>query len=235
MPPHIVPNNTKVFIPTLYRDGHSIKEICGILGIKKSLVYKTLDFYRRYGVVYNPHTYTHAIGRRRILSLADTAFIRAMVQHRTNIYLDELQHELWDKRQVYATIPTLSQALKRLCLTRKSISFSASERNEDVRARYMNRIGADAPNANMLLFVDEAAKDMRTSTRLHGWSPKGDRCNGKRRFIRGARYSILPCITLDGVISYDIIEGPVDSVRFLRFLTEHVVRIIHTVYGFVLM
>ena len=54
-------------------------------------------------------------------------------------------------------------------------------------------------------------------------------------YICGARYSILPCIMLDGVISYNIIEGPVDSVRFLRFLTEHVVRIIHTVYRFVLM
>ena len=101
----------------LYHDGHSIKEICGILGIKKSLVYKTLDFYRHYGVIYNPHTYIHAIGRHRILSLADTAFIHAMVQHQTNIYLNELQHELWDKWQVYATIPTLSWALKHLCLT----------------------------------------------------------------------------------------------------------------------
>ncbi|KIO03989.1 hypothetical protein M404DRAFT_144226 [Pisolithus tinctorius Marx 270] len=36
------------------------------------------------------------------------------------------------------------------------------------------------------------------------------------------RYSILPAITLDGIITYDIIEGTVDGEQFLRFLKEHV-------------
>jgi hypothetical protein len=30
---------------------------------------------------------------------------------------------------------------------------------------------------------------------------------------------------LDGIIAYDIIEGPVTSERFVRFLWEHVVRV----------
>ena len=34
----------------------------------------------------------------------------------------------------------------------------------------MNCIGAEAPDPNMLVFIDEAAKDKRTSTRHHGWS-----------------------------------------------------------------
>ncbi|KIK13611.1 hypothetical protein PISMIDRAFT_38251, partial [Pisolithus microcarpus 441] len=34
-------------------------------------------------------------------------------------------------------------------------------------------------------------------------------------------YSILPAITLDGFIAYDIIEGPVDSKCFVHFLKEH--------------
>ncbi|KIK13211.1 hypothetical protein PISMIDRAFT_119277, partial [Pisolithus microcarpus 441] len=33
---------------------------------------------------------------------------------------------------------------------------------------------------------------------------------------------ILPAIMLDGIIAYDIIEGPVDGERFLQFLKEHV-------------
>jgi len=40
--------------------------------------------------------------------------------------------------------------------------------------------------------------------------------------VRGARYSIVPAITLDGIIGYDIVEGPVDSQRFLKILKEHV-------------
>ncbi|KIK35733.1 hypothetical protein CY34DRAFT_53568, partial [Suillus luteus UH-Slu-Lm8-n1] len=35
-------------------------------------------------------------------------------------------------------------------------------------------------------------------------------------------YSILPILTLDGIITYDIIEGPVTSERFIQFFREHV-------------
>ncbi|KAJ8585557.1 hypothetical protein M405DRAFT_700469, partial [Rhizopogon salebrosus TDB-379] len=35
------------------------------------------------------------------------------------------------------------------------------------------------------------------------------------------RYSILPILMLDGIIAYDIIEGPVTSEQFVRFLWEH--------------
>ncbi|KAF9219458.1 hypothetical protein BS17DRAFT_646892, partial [Gyrodon lividus] len=35
------------------------------------------------------------------------------------------------------------------------------------------------------------------------------------------RFSVLPAITLDGIIAYDIIEGPVDSQHFVRFLKVH--------------
>ncbi|KAF9225099.1 hypothetical protein BS17DRAFT_701233 [Gyrodon lividus] len=36
--------------------------------------------------------------------------------------------------------------------------------------------------------------------------------------VRGTRFSILPAITLDAIITYNIIEGPVDSQHFMRFL-----------------
>ncbi|KIM64575.1 hypothetical protein SCLCIDRAFT_77355, partial [Scleroderma citrinum Foug A] len=35
-------------------------------------------------------------------------------------------------------------------------------------------------------------------------------------------YSIVPIITLDGIITYEIIEGPVNSEWFARFLREYV-------------
>ncbi|KIM62793.1 hypothetical protein SCLCIDRAFT_75144, partial [Scleroderma citrinum Foug A] len=35
-------------------------------------------------------------------------------------------------------------------------------------------------------------------------------------------YSIILVITLDGIIAYDIVEGPVDTEHFVRFLNEQV-------------
>ncbi|KZP06825.1 hypothetical protein FIBSPDRAFT_655224, partial [Athelia psychrophila] len=34
------------------------------------------------------------------------------------------------------------------------------------------------------------------------------------------RYSILPILTLDGIIAHDIFEGSVTSERFVKFLRE---------------
>ncbi|KAF8336083.1 hypothetical protein F5887DRAFT_858536, partial [Amanita rubescens] len=41
-----------------------------------------------------------------------------------------------------------------------------------------------------------------------------------RCFIRGQRYSILPVLTLDGIITYDVVPGSVNSARFVQFLRE---------------
>ena len=215
MPTHSVPNDTKYEILILYEQGCSVKDICATLGLKKTLAYSTLWLYKNFGTISSPYAYSCLIGHPRILGQGDIAFIRNMIQHHNTIYLDELQQELWEKCHVFATISTISRALQCLEITRKGMSFSAAERSDELRALYMNRIGAEARDAEMLLFVDEAAKDRRTSTRPCGWSTQGQRCYGSRYFIRGVRYSILPAITLDGIISYDIIEGPVDGPRFL--------------------
>jgi hypothetical protein len=103
----------------------------------------------------------------------------------------------------------------------------------------MNNIAEIAPDPEMLMFGDEAAKDERTLIRKFGHSKIGTRfasftdqyqswlihtrCIQRKCFVRGKRYSILPILTLDGIIAYDIIEGPVTSERFVQFLQEHVV------------
>ncbi|KIK14133.1 hypothetical protein PISMIDRAFT_117565 [Pisolithus microcarpus 441] len=107
MLPCTVLKDIKSCIPVLYHDGYSIEHIY-ILGIKKSLVYKTLSFYARFGVVFNPLTYSCPISHHHVLDLADVSFIRSVIQHCSSIYLDEMQHKLWLKCHKYATLPTLA-------------------------------------------------------------------------------------------------------------------------------
>ena len=42
-------------------------------------------------------------------------------------------------------------------------------------------------------------------------------------FVHGKRYSILPVLTLDGIVVYDIIEGSVTAEWFIEFVREMVV------------
>ncbi|KAF9225777.1 hypothetical protein BS17DRAFT_750166 [Gyrodon lividus] len=39
--------------------------------------------------------------------------------------------------------------------------------------------------------------------------------------MRGTCYSIVPILTLDGIITYDIVEGSVTSDRFIQFLHDY--------------
>ncbi|KAG1777620.1 hypothetical protein EV702DRAFT_1045036 [Suillus placidus] len=104
----------------------------------------------------------------------------------------------------------------------KSISAHTLKRDKERRAIFMNHIAEIAPDPEMLMFGDEAAKDERTLIHKFGHSKIRTRCIQRKCFVQGKWYSILPILTLNGIIAYDIIEGPMTSERFVQFLQEHV-------------
>lgn len=221
MPPRTVSHDLKAHIPVLrYELGYSAKEICSVLSIKKSLVYCTLQYHQMHGLVYNPDTQAGCRTRRRHLTTVDLSFIRALLTQRHTVYLDEIRDELCIHRGVTVSISTLAHALRRLHFTNKDVSGRALERNDLDRAIYMNKIADLVPDPEMLMFGDEASKDERTSIRRKGWSIRGCRCIQQKCFVRGRRFSILPILTLDGIIAHDIIEGSVTTERFVEFLRE---------------
>ncbi|KAF7345996.1 Tc1-mariner class transposase [Mycena venus] len=222
MPSRTISRDLKDRIPVLFFDKNfSMQKICDVLGIKKTLVYKTLDYHTVHGTSYNPAAYRS--GRPRILDATDIKFILALIEQCHTIYIDEIQEKLLTQRNVSVSVTTLLRTMRRLELTRKCVSIHALERNDLQRSAYMNRMADLVPDANMLMFIDEAAKDDRTLGRSKGWSLRGQRCIQRRAFIRGKRYSILPVITLDGTVAHDIVEGAINSTRFIQFLEEHVI------------
>ena len=57
----------------------------------------------------------------------------------------------------------------------------------------------------------------------NGYSQVGTRCVQWHCFVQGHCYPIFLVLTLDGLITWDIIEGSVTADRFVQFLREHVV------------
>lgn len=217
-----VSSDLKAQILVLFHQrGFNVKDICGRLRLKKSLVYYTLQYARTYGVPYNPRA--HKSGRKRKLTQGDVKFITALLDRKHCTYIDEIQEQLRTERGRSVSIPTLWRTLRRLHYSNKRVSIRALERNDLLRSAYMNRIADEVTNPNMLMFVDEAARDKRTSGRRNVWSVVGKRCVQRRCFTRGERFSILPILTLDGIVTYDIVPGSVTSTRFLQFLRELVV------------
>ncbi|THU91560.1 hypothetical protein K435DRAFT_611476, partial [Dendrothele bispora CBS 962.96] len=86
-----------------------------------------------------------------------------------------------------------------------------------------NRMADLVQHPNQLMFTDEASRDRRTQQRKFGYALKGRRCTVRRHFVCSSRITILPVLTLEGIITYDLIPGPVNSERFLQFLRELVI------------
>jgi transposase len=226
MPRRHVSRDMKARIPYLrYVEGFKVKEIERILDVKKSMIYQTLNYHRNFGVTYNPMAFSYfPRGRSRILSSVDLDLVKSLLGQDPTMYLDELQDELFTRRGVVVSIPTLLRSLRRLHFSRKFASICALERNDMDRAIYMNNFAEMVTDPAMVMFIDEAARNKKNPSRKMGWSLKGRRAIQRRCFIRGQRFSILPVLTLDGIIAHDIIPGSVTSDLFIKFLREHVVR-----------
>ena len=222
MPPHSISYDIKARIPILHNNlGYSVKEIEEALGIKKTLIYKTLHFHWTHGLTYNPHSVQQS--RHHHLTSMDISFVRGLLRQGHTIYLDEVQEQLLIRWHVKISLSTLSWTLHRLNFSCKDVSGHALEQNNQLRAIFMNWIADQVPDPNMLMFGDEASKDERTLAHRWGWSLKGTWCIQRKCFLRGRQFSILPILTLNGIIAYDIIEGSVTSERLVQFLQELVV------------
>jgi hypothetical protein len=104
------------------------------------------------------------------------------------------------------------------------VALKASERDPLLGEVFMNRIGKLVSDPAMLMFADESSKDERTVIRRYGYGPEGERIVMNGPFVRGTRYSILPILTIDGIIAHKVVEGSIDADQFVDFLREHVVR-----------
>ncbi|KAJ6569891.1 hypothetical protein B0H10DRAFT_1762708, partial [Mycena sp. CBHHK59/15] len=139
MPPRTISKDLKDRIPILFFDkGLSVAHICSVLGVKKTLVYSTLERHTVFGTSCNPNA-RHS-GRPRFLSPLDIKFIEALLEQSHTIYLDEIQEKLLTQRGVAVSLTTLFRTLRQLHFSCKCVSVRALERNDLLRSAFMNRI-----------------------------------------------------------------------------------------------
>ena len=79
--------------------------------------------------------------------------------------------------------------------------------------------------ASQLVFSDESAYDKRTLSRRYGWSLSGHRARKSTFFIRGRRYTIEGALCINGLLSYGIQEGSMDSHDYEQFIEQILVYI----------
>jgi len=145
-------------------------------------------------------------------------FLKKTIVRTPDIYIDEIQSKLWEKRRLRVSISTIWQAIGRCGFTRKKLSAAAMERNEMKRSHFLFDIGEFDPK--QLVFVDKSACNKRTTHRGYGWAIKGERCKKLQCFVRGKRYSILPALSLSGFLHVKVREGSFTTSSFEEFIDD---------------
>ena len=92
-------------------------------------------------------------------------------------------------------------------MTHKKVAQEALERDELVQATWVAEYG-DVP-MDACIWLDESIVDDHTNQQRNGYAACGHACVQRETFICGQRFSILPALSVDGIIALDIFEGSV--------------------------
>jgi transposase len=204
-----------------HEDGMTMEQISSHASVSVGLVSKVISIHRQYGQVADP--FRCRTGRPSYLRNGNATYLQAILNANPALFLDEIQERLLSVRNLDVSIATICRALRQLDLNRKCISKTAMQCDEELRTLWEAEM-AEYTDPEAFVFLDESAVDQSTAHRSHGRSDIGTRCVRWMSFIRGIRHSILPALSLDGIIALDIFEGSVTKALFLSFLREQVVN-----------
>ncbi|KAJ8475422.1 hypothetical protein ONZ45_g15616 [Pleurotus djamor] len=210
--------------------GKSTNDIAIDLDIPLRVVQRTLEKWKDVGDVETPRLRNGSLPLLRGQSLD---FLVALVERDPDAYLDEIQACLSNQLGVDASIATIDRTLQRLGFTKKKLSRVAQERSEEARRAFTLQVGREPPER--LVCADEAAVNILTSYRENGWSFHGMRARKKTRFVRGTRYSllqwnfqpsahlpqrysVLPALSVEGILYSQIKVGSFNGDQFIMWL-----------------
>lgn len=109
----------------------------------------------------------------------------------------------------------------------------AAQRDENSRTNYEIYMNTTY-RPEQLVFVDEAACNRNTAKRGWAWAPVGEQARRHDIYIRGikcvivyyscvlsnefSRYSVLPALSLSGVLHLDVLAGSYNAAAFNNFI-----------------
>jgi transposase len=209
----------------LYNSGWDPHDIKDTLLISISSLYRWLENLETHGNVIRPRSAPK--GPDRIITQAVLTAVQTLYETESDLYLDELVIWLAIEHDIAISVSALHLALKNAGLTRKLLHKIAIERDEELRAQWRDIQASDdfLHDGSQFVCVDETSKNELTYARKYGRAYSGMRAELKDVFVRGDRYSMVAALTIDGYIASHVIPGSLDSLDFIDFIQEQVVKL----------
>lgn len=145
-------------------------------------------------------------------------------------YIEELQEEIKEQFPTVPnlSIPTICRCLRfDLKLSKKVLTKRAREATIEEKEAYYMKLRPYYNSSDQLVFVDETAKDNRSTIRKMAWSRINTRAIVKASFERGKRISFLAAYDINGFIATDSTNGTFDRHSFHKIMTEKIIPLMN--------
>ena len=221
MPYRKISRDLKFCAIRLYeREVLSLEDILDCVGFSERTFYRILRLYNDTGNVVQQRLGTSS-GRPRLLHFDDVDYLLRLVRQRPDWFLDELLDLLKTNRFISVHYVTIHRELVCAGASLKKLKKIASERKEEGRHDFMDRMAQYSPEE--LGFIDETSKNDKTATRSRGHAQKGRRAIMRSQFVHGHRLTATALLTVDGVAASKVVEGSMTRDLYLQFLENEVV------------
>lgn len=219
MPFRKISRDVKLAAINLYQRGLlELRDILDCVGFSESTFWRIWKLWRTTGDVVG---HGHGLaGRPRKLLADDIDYLKRLIHHRPDWFLDELLGLLETNRFISVHFTTIHNELERAGISVKKLKRIAAERDEGRRAAFIARMAQYEPEE--IGFLDETSKDERTIGRRRGRARRGRRAQMRQVFVRGRRLSAEGLLTLDGIVASTVVEGSMTREMYIEFL-EHTV------------
>ncbi|GJE86780.1 transposase domain-containing protein [Phanerochaete sordida] len=195
-----------------------LPDILKCVDFSESTFWRAWRRYRATGDVINKPAVNR--GRPRKLHHDDVHYLTSLVRHHPDWFLDELLDLLEENRFISVHFLTICRELQRAGLTTKQLQQIAKERDKNVRANFVRTVAKYTPV--QLGFLDKTHKDERTKRRRRGRARRGHRARRRGVFVRGKRFTLEGCLTVDGIVASTVVAGSMTRDKFLEFLEYNV-------------
>ncbi|EFP75907.1 uncharacterized protein PGTG_01238 [Puccinia graminis f. sp. tritici CRL 75-36-700-3] len=219
MPYQLISPGIKIAVVRMVAQGYTQKFICETLGekISKQSFARWVQLYRNTQRVIRDTAEYEKKGPGLLLTTDDQSFMIELLRMEPGLFLDEIRERLYDETDTLLIMTTLHRNLvEHLEITLKKANTVNIKKSLVAKYAYMEKI-LSVP-AEFLVFSDKSCICSRDLLRAFSRSSKGKPANRTLIQQNTKRFTLLPAISVDGIVALTVTEENVFGTNFAHFL-----------------
>jgi hypothetical protein len=138
------------------------------------------------------------------------------LKQRSHAYLNEMCWFVWNEFEIFVNDSIVNKALKRLSWNKKKMMRQTTQRNQQLRNDWMQRLSEWI--AEQLIFLNESAACERIDDRRYDWASSSITFMISQNLRKSKKWSILSAFIVNDYIAWKIHQNSITATIFNDFV-----------------